>query len=91
MSVDKLDLGDILLLYAITILMTLFIALILPIWLGKGIFYIIDLFFNTNLIKDYGQHCWALYWLAGMGIVTILAAAINGVINDRYKTKSNRE
>lgn len=54
MSVDKLDLEDTLL-YIITILVTLFVALILPVWLGKGIFYIIDLFFNINLIKDYGQ------------------------------------
>lgn len=91
MSVDKLDLEDTLLLYIITILVTLFVALILPVWLGKGIFYIIDLFFNINLIKDYGQQRWALYWLIGMGIVTILAIAINGVIDDRHKTKSNRK
>lgn len=91
MPVDKLDLEDTLLLYIITILMTLFVALFLPIWIGKGIFYIIDLFFNTSLIKDYGQQCWALYWLAGIGIVTILAAVINGVIDDRHKTKSNRK
>ena len=91
MSVDKLDLEDTLLLYIITILVTLFVALILPVWLGKGIFYIIDLFFNINLIKDYGQQCWALYWLIGMGIVTILAITINGVIDDRHKTKSNRK
>ena len=79
---NKLDLEDTLLLYAILIIMTLFVALILPIWLGKGIFYMADLLFNTNLIKEYGN--WAFYWLAGMVIVTILAKTINGVTNDRH-------
>lgn len=82
MSNEDLTLEDTLLLYAIIILMTLFVALILPIWLGKGIFYIIDLCFNTNLIRDYGQ--WAFCWLAGMVPVTMLAHTINGVINDRH-------